>query len=683
MACNICHTGYTAKPMPSRTIDIGFSINGSNFPGFGGSVNGGTFNGTNLNSGYNWSASAGTSLTTGNRSISCNVYCHGSTLTAGFIAAPTWTATDGSQKACGACHGVTAATAPTSGSHQRHAGSSAGGIAIPCVSCHGPHDNNDHINGSVNWDLSGLAGGGLYKGIAIGSSGTTAPSASFGQCTNLYCHSNGASLQATFSIPRVIPTWGGTVMGCDSCHDGLASGPSYPNGSPKANSHAAHVVAFGYSCNTCHYDTTTTGTTITTQGNHANRVFNLLPNTAAGVTYTPTIGTPTAPSSCAAISCHGGNSATWGVKAKCQDCHLVTTADVNDFSGTFWNNGVVSKINSTAWTTTGHGRATAFPSGNPAGGFSSTNACEYCHDYATAHKSASNPFRLKNITGSPWGKNSVCMNCHALGSAGVTVDGQLRNGTIKVSSYHFGNKHSSILNAGQFCWDCHDGHGDGNLYMIHDSVSATSDLVTGAPQGTALPVLFTAAVTGTDYARSAPPFNGICNVCHTTTAHYTSTSGDSHNATTRCTACHSHNGTDGVSAFAPAGGAANCNSCHGYPPAKPGFVGTYNNWSSAKTEDYTGGGGAHTLYSHLNKNAKPSDGFVPCSKCHNPADHSMSPTVFQPSRNIKVRLDQELRYEASKQIRYTSNRLDGAQHQTGTCSNIDCHFGATPVWDQR
>jgi predicted CxxxxCH...CXXCH cytochrome family protein len=683
MACLTCHTGYTAKPMPSNSIDIGFAINGTNFPGFGGSSAVGTFNATTVNSGYVWSAAPGTTLTTGNPSITCSVYCHGTTLSGGSVAAPTWTITDGSQKACGACHGVTAAAAPATGGHQRHAGNGAGALALPCASCHGAHDNNDHVNGSVNWDLSALPGGGQYKGSVAGATGQLAPSATFGSCANLYCHSNGTTLQTVTAAPRIVPVWGGAPIGCDGCHDGVATGPSYPNGAPKANSHAVHVVTNGFGCNTCHYDTTTSGTAITTQANHVNWVFNLAPNTAAGVSYTATVGTPTTPSSCAAISCHGGNSATWGGKAACQDCHLTTGPDVDDFGATFWNNGIVAKVNSAAWTTTGHGRTTAFASGNPAASFSGANVCEYCHDYAIPHKTASNPFRLKNFSDAAWQKNGVCMSCHASGSSGVTVDGVLRNGTKKVTSYHYGNRHTAASSGGQFCWDCHDGHGDANWYMIHDSLAAASDVVTGAPLGTPLAVSFTAAVTGTDYARSTAPFNGVCNVCHTATLHYTATSGDGHNSLTRCTSCHAHNGTSATTAFTPAGGSGACNGCHGYPPARPGFAGTFNNWSAARTENYPGGGGAHTVNNHVSSSARPADGFTQCAACHNPADHAMSPVVFQPSLNIKINVNQAVRFVPGQQARYTSNRLDGAQHLDGTCSNINCHFGATPVWDQR
>jgi predicted CxxxxCH...CXXCH cytochrome family protein len=681
MACSTCHNGSAAKAMPSNSIDIGFSINGSNFPGFSGSITGGTFNATPLNSAYTWSAATGTTLTTGNNAITCTVYCHGSTLDRGTIAAPTWTSADGSQKVCGACHGVTAATAPARGSHQRHAGNGIGALAMPCASCHGVHDNNDHINGSVNWDLTSLAGSGLYRGAPAANTGTVAPSAVYGQCANLYCHSNGTSLQPVFNVPGVVPTWGGAAIGCNGCHDGIATGPAYPNGSPKANSHAIHVVTNGYGCNLCHYDTTTSGTTITTSGNHVNRLFNLLPDTTAGVSYTATIGTPTSPSSCATISCHGGGNAIWGAVAKCQDCHLTAGPDVDDFSGSFWNNGVISTINATAWSATGHGRTTPFSSGNSAASFTSANACEYCHDRTITHKTAANPFRLRNMSDATWQKNGVCMNCHAIGSSGVSVDGQLRNGAKKVGSLHFGAGHSATRNSGQFCWDCHDGHGDGNIYMVHDSISAASDSATGAPAGAGRAVLFTSTAAGTGYARSSAPFNGICNVCHTVAGHYTATGGDTHNSATRCTSCHSHTGPDAVSAFAAAGGA--CDGCHGYPPAQPGFVGTLNNWSSAQTENYPGGGGAHTVNNHVNRSARPSNGFSQCNNCHNQGDHATSPIIFRPSQNIKARVSGEVRFEASKQARYTSNRLDGALHTAGNCSNINCHFGATPRWDQR
>ena len=102
-----------------------------------------------------------------------------------------------------------------------------------------------------------------------------------------------------------------------------------------------------------------------------------------------------------------------------------------DFAATFWNNGTASKFQMTgtgSWADTGHGRPTAsgnYPgSANPPANFAGiANFCEWCHDPAVTHNTAANPFRLRNITDATWGKNGVCMLCHATGSAGVTVGG--------------------------------------------------------------------------------------------------------------------------------------------------------------------------------------------------------------------------------------------------------------------
>jgi predicted CxxxxCH...CXXCH cytochrome family protein len=126
-----------------------------------------------------------------------------------------------------------------------------------------------------------------------------------------------------------------------------------------------------------------------------------------------------------------------------------------------------------------------------------------------------------------------------------------------------------------------------------------------------------------------------------------------------------------------------CDACHGYPPAGTAFTGTQNNWTSARSENYPGGGGAHTINNHVSRLAKPGEGFANCSKCHDSADHQMSPIVFNPSQNIKVRVNQRYRLESGKQYKYTSNRRDAAAHQTGTCSNNSCHYGATPKWDPK
>jgi len=113
---------------------------------------------------------------------------------------------------------------------------------------------------------------------------------------------------------------------------------------------------------------------------------------------------------------------------------------------------------------------------------------------------------------------------------------------------------------GKFCWDCHDPHGDGNIYMIHDKVATETDGWFGIPKpGKQKNVVFR-GVAGTDYARksgSGVVFDGICNVCHSPESrHYTGSSGDGHNSTRRCTSCHEHRFAESHAKK------QDCNSCH-------------------------------------------------------------------------------------------------------------------------
>jgi predicted CxxxxCH...CXXCH cytochrome family protein len=124
----------------------------------------------------------------------------------------------------------------------------------------------------------------------------------------------------------------------------------------------------------------------------------------------------------------------------------------------------------------------------------------------------------------------------------------------------------------------------------------------------------------------------------------------------------------------------NCNGCHGYPPSNKRFKGTQNNWSSARIENYSSGGGAHTVAGHISPTADPKDAWVNCSKCHNQNDHAMNPLQFLPSTNIKVSIDQKFRFSVDRAAKYTSNKLDGAAHVPGNCSSVSCHFQKTPQW---
>lgn len=266
---------------------------------------------------------------------------------------------------------------------------------------------------------------------------------------------------------------------------------------------------------------------------------------AAGFILELALGFATAQANC--FDCHETTaclSPTKPAGTTCGDCHLGPD-DINDYTTNF----TTAIIDTTEWQAVGHGSTVI------------NDNCEYCHDYSVGHNDPTNPFRLTSTsTADADGQNSNCLTCHATDAAGFDPDDGgtglvLVNSAVKIDSNHAGARHDTFADGGYFCWDCHDPHGDSNIAMIHDEVTQESDGQYGVPI-TTVATSFTDNLTGTDYARSIPPFNGICQVCHTSANHYGSSYGDDHNDTSNCILCHEHN-----EGFKP-----NCNACHGYPP---------------------------------------------------------------------------------------------------------------------
>ncbi len=201
--------------------------------------------------------------------------------------------------------------------------------------------------------------------------------------------------------------------------------------------------------------------------------------------------------------------------------------------------------------------------------------CLKCHDDDTGGKCANCHDYINDPVNNPPEK-------YVLGFNGGS--GQIKPKKARASSVHFGYKHyndfiksggwtkvyspvkSSLFGTysayqgtwkgGKFCWDCHDPHGDKNIYMIHDQVATSTDGRFGIPY-TRAAVSFTSTQSGTDYARTSAPYNGICNVCHSPDSkHYRADGGDGHNSGSRCTNCHQHRFTDSHADDQP------CNTCH-------------------------------------------------------------------------------------------------------------------------
>jgi predicted CxxxxCH...CXXCH cytochrome family protein len=146
----------------------------------------------------------------GTASNSCGTsYCHGATLGGGTAMKPVWTRVDGTQAACGSCHGLP----PT-----HHMTLTAPGTAATCSTCHPatvrPDGSIDvaggkHLNGRIETDgFAGHGAGWIVPGDPAfhGQAATTQ-----GMNTCFACHS-----------PKEPATNG--VPSCASCHDALAGG---------------------------------------------------------------------------------------------------------------------------------------------------------------------------------------------------------------------------------------------------------------------------------------------------------------------------------------------------------------------------------------------------------------------------------------------------------------------------
>jgi hypothetical protein len=313
---------------------------------------------------------------------------------------------------------------------------------------------------------------------------------------------------------------------------------------------------------------------------------------------------------CLTVACHGENTVqAQGETVTCASCHTRTAgADATDVDDFVFGGAspVMAKIDPNEWTGSGHGRTTAFTPGsdNPApnadGKFNSCGGDNYCHDSSVKHDDPVNPFRLRTASGivnftdaeDPQStlENTVCLDCHA-STGGYWYDLSDPKATIYVGTMadltrHFLGRHSNVgqTAGGNFCWDCHDPHGDGNDFMIQDKIAKRSDGTYGKPAPTFEMPLFSpfpdtsGTHLWTDFVNPDPDYNGLCQVCHENTSlkrftnEYLTPAEDydtAHNQGQKCTNCHKHSG-----GFEGAGGGpgADCGSCHdkeqGTPPRR-------------------------------------------------------------------------------------------------------------------
>lgn len=579
--------------------------------------------------------------------VCSNVYCHSNGMPAGQAAVyktVTWAnnkdsiiTLPGSER-CNSCHEAV----PTTNAHTKHLTS---GLLNGCVNCHA----NTVVSNTVLKDSARLTGGAhvnTYKDIRF--TGTLGSSFLDGSsCATVYCHSDGKG-----TLPVVSPVWTDPSTGaCGTCH-------AASNAVPADNdAHYAHLSAvygpnlnakglpvsptYNGSCNACH--TYPTG--------HVNGSIGLPDN-----------------ANCT-VNCHKGDFPTWTLsgpthRLDCATCHTTGTLSVID--------GITAPPKAGVnFTTFGHGK----PSIN--------KICSDCHDPEKAHINSNPSVHDTRIRTEMSSGNDKCNYCHT--NPSIVPTAAFRNMSTHFTTY--GGP------ADMSCAICHDVHGNTNKSAIKTSFAFINS--------TTWTISYTNNTSVSSFVQ--PDGRGLCQVCHTKTDFYRAGAvGQSHNLSVNCLTCHKHNTSQG--AFAPIGGG--CDGCHGYPPipkssvkmskTNPLYSSTYKttygfqgNYSSARFEDYSGGGGAHM--NHVPDFARPSDEWTRCAVCHTggeystakPASHKMNGNLKTDIQNITINIDPAVKFNNSLQIIYSGAKLvSPPDNRTGSCMNISCHFQPSPRWSK-
>ena len=598
---------------------------------------------------------------------------------------------------------------------------------IYAFSCDNCHKGNSHNSGT-------------YSDVFLSPSGTLAASdgatptytAGSFTCSATYCHSDGAprtatQLNGTLTSTTVVwldgkGSYTASSTHCQKCHGDAST--------LNSNAHAKHVSPTsgrGYSCGICHSQTVAfnNSTSILNKSLHVNNVKEIsFGGLGSGSTFNAAAGTATCSTSChsngkgaspltvpawtsaasgACGTCHNATAplistnahtahftAVYGpnfaaTTASCASCHSYTTevaaTHVNGSvdtpvgncttnchrnginTSTNWSGGRVSCVSchtgslsvigvtapdKSLSTTKGHNQST----------FTGTPSCNSCHNPDSAHITGT---LSGNVRLTLANDNGQCASCH--NSSGNTI------ARFQNMSTHFSVRGGS---QDMLCKQCHDPHGTSNLSMIRTQLKGTWT------NATTYSITYTDAVNG--FVNTATN-RGLCQVCHTQTKHYRAGIPEAGHPVSGCLNCHSHRAAGG--AFKPKG---TCDACHGYPPAPRDVAnlafGTAGNYLNAAYENYSGGGGAHMIPSHISPSVTADQGWVNCVRCHNGgnASHKAITPMNANIANVTVAVDQKYKFNAAKQMTYSGAKFVYPGNKTGQCTNVECHFQPSQKW---
>ncbi|MBI5067105.1 MAG: CxxxxCH/CxxCH domain-containing protein [Deltaproteobacteria bacterium] len=271
MACSECHTvPANVNNHPNNALDVTFG------PLARGSGAAPVWNGSGTTPALTCSAT----------------YCHGATLTGGTLTAPAWTRVDGTQAACGTCHGVPPPT-------PEHTGMT---VATDCATCHGTGYSGAAVTGAA---------------LRIHVDGQVQAS---GACSSCHGDANNPVAAAASAPPLALAT-----SGADRTSTSVRG----------VGAHQAHLVGSAtappIACSECHPVPSTSGVAGSHRNDVTDVVFGPLSRTGGVTPVWNGTGT-TPPLTCSATYCHGatlfggtGTSPVWttvdGSFKACSSCH--------------------------------------------------------------------------------------------------------------------------------------------------------------------------------------------------------------------------------------------------------------------------------------------------------------------------------------------------------------------------
>jgi len=489
------------------------------------------------------------------------------------------------------------------GTHATHAGystsSAKGQYQYACTVCHPSVSTNNHQSGFKNITGSSLPGNRYSRGKSIANTDTP----TFGNCSQIYCHSSGRASgmgQVQYSSVR----WGGTKT-CLGCHGGRASATGAPARSvgnfTLSTTHSQHLKypAANMNCQICHSKTTQTDAwtlkSYTAATRHVNNKRDVTFTGVAYGTYTAYKSTETGSAgntkTCNNISCHGGktrsawSAATQNTNHTCTHCHGtasgVSTGNTNrNYYAPGYNGGTSTDGNSVATDMRVGGHFVHLTSV-----YMKKLKCNECHTVPA------NPFDGTHMTGPRYSSQSLTF-AQASTAIKNTTTPAFTSGTAVgpatcTTTYCHGSKMPKNDTGG-----------------TDKSPTWNANLTTGTP-----------GAAECARCHGNPPVFGL-----TSSAHIGSS------ATTSCIGCHKTvtnasgniinkdlhiNGA--VNTLVDTSVQTSCNKCHGNPPQ--GVSVKYGRYSGLVKSPKTLALGASPA--NMGAHKKHADNGLTCNVCHN------------------------------------------------------------------